>query len=79
MRLATGLLAMTTAWVLAPPAVAQAPGAQVLHFGDETIDAASPVSPLVESARKPMSMAVIGAETGTYEIRPNPLRSFRNS
>ena len=50
MRLATGLLAMTAAWVLAPPAVAQAPDAQVLHFGDATIDAASLVSPLVEKA-----------------------------
>ena len=49
-RLATGLLAMTAACVLAPVGDARAQDAQVLHFGDDTIDAASPVSPLVEKA-----------------------------
>ena len=49
-RLATELLAITATGVLAPGGEAHAQDAQVLHFGDDTIDAAGPVSPLVEKA-----------------------------
>ena len=49
-RLATGLLASTAALMLTLGGAVRAQDMQMLHFGDDSIEAAAPVSPLVEKA-----------------------------